>query len=258
MIQYNDYFGYQIYGDTIGEAWLDLLECVLKNGELEMDEKRRRFALQNVRVRVKQQKLPDLLLEKFADKNNINEMIRLVFKDEVMEDMDITPSFMKGAKSYFARIKEGRMIDFVVKRLTEIPESKKAVIVFPTYEDYAKVLNSPYNDYLPCIVSIQIRLRPKQGGGWIANTIFNMRSSDIYQKFPGNLTVITMMAQSIAERLSKNLNTEVLLGYLDGTITDVHLYQNTFNSAQAVSISYLESKYSDKHSGKLSEMTARL
>ena len=35
------------------------------------------------------------------------------------------------------------MVDFVIQRLTKIPGSKKAVMVFPTYEDYEAVLSSP-------------------------------------------------------------------------------------------------------------------
>lgn len=230
----------------MGGAWIDLLECVLKNGELEMDEKRCRFAIHNIRVRVKEQKLPDMLFEKFGDKSNIEKFLKLVFKSKVMEDFDITPNFKKGAKSYFIRMKEGRMIDFVVKRLTEIPESKKAVMVFPTHEDYAKVIESPYNDYLPCIVSLQFRLRPIQNN-YSINTIFNMRSQDVYQKCPGDWTAFTMITQKIADKLSKKLKTKIILGYLDGMITDGHIYQNTFNAAQAISMSYLKDNYLKKN-----------
>jgi thymidylate synthase len=131
------------------------------------------------------------------------------------------------------------MIDFVVKRLTEIPESKKAVMVFPTYEDYAKVLNSPYNDYLPCIVSLQFRLRQDASGGYRLNTIFNMRSQDIFQKNASDLYVFSLLSQEVATRLATALGVPVRLGFIDGLITDAHVYQNTYDGALATVSSYL-------------------
>lgn len=246
MIEYNKNFGYQIYGNTMGEVWLDLIECVTKNGELEFDEKRGRFAIQNIRLKIEKQNVDDSLFELYANKENIDKIISLTFEDPTMVDMDITPSFRDGAKSYYARIVEGRLIDFVVKRLTEIPESKKAVIVFPTHEDYTKIINSPYNDYLPCVVSIQFRMRKNDLGGYTINTIFNMRSMDAFQKCPGNMTIFAMITKKIAGQLSINLGTDVIPGFMEGLITDAHIYQNTLKEAQSICMKNLNSKYVEK------------
>lgn len=226
MVQYTKEFGFQIYGHSLGETWLHLVECVLKNGCLEFDENRARLALQNVRIKSASQQLPDACFEHYGNRKNIDAMIDLVFTKDTMEDFDLTPSFRAGAKSYRARLREGKMIEFVVKRLTEIPESKKAVMVFPTYEDYAKVLAAPYNDYLPCIVSVQFRLRP-QPEGYALHTIFNMRSQDVFQKCAGDMTVMAMLTHRVADALSENLHASVTIGSLEGVITDAHIYKNT-------------------------------
>lgn len=240
MIKYDENFGYSVLGSSIGETWLSAVECVLKNGAFDPDENRGRYALQMLRLKVLSHGSPDPLLDRFASSDNLEKMRRLVFELPAMEDFDVSPNFRRGAKSYHARLAEGRMIDFVVKRLTEIPESKKAVMVFPTYEDYAKVLNSPYNDYLPCIVSLQFRLRADAEGGWRLNTVFNMRSQDIFQKNASDLYVFSLLAKEVAKRLAATLGAPVRLGFIDGLITDAHVYQNTYDAALATVSAYLD------------------
>lgn len=239
MIIFEKHFGYLIYGETLGHTWLNVLNCVLKNGKLEFDEQRARLAIQAVKVKSETQKLPDPLFEKYANKERINKMIDLVYKKKIMEDFDITPSFRPGSKSYRARLEEGRMIEFVVKRLSRIPESKKAVIVFPTYEDYAQVISSPYNDYLPCIVALQFRLRKQNNGSYKINTFFYMRSQDVLQKMPGDLTIFAMLTKDIAEELKKSIKTNIILGTLEGFICDAHVYKNTYDEAHQICSAYL-------------------
>lgn len=247
MITFDRQFGYSVLGDSIGEAWLAAVECVLKNGSYDPDENRGRHALQMLRLKVRAHGGCDPVVDKYGNAKNIEKMKRLAFESPTMEDFDISPNFRPGAKSYHARLTEGRMIDFVVKRLTEIPESKKAVMVFPTYEDYAKVLSSPYNDYLPCIVSLQFRLRPAPEGGYVLNTIYNMRSQDIFQKNVSDLVVFSLLAQEVGRRLSENLNAPVRMGFIDGLITDAHIYQNTYDAALATVSGYLNADAATRH-----------
>lgn len=237
-IVFHNNFGYSVYGTTLGEAWINTVECVSKNGILEPDEKRERFALQNFRLKSETQVLPDEIFDKYAKKDNIDAMIDLVFKSNTMKDFDITPNFRVGAKSYKVRLEEGEMIDFVVDRLTKIPESKKAVMVFPTYEDYNQVKNSHFDDYLPCIVSVQFRLRPLVNGTRKLNTIFNMRSWNIDQKGAGDLTIYAMLNHIVSERLTKSLKVNVEPGSLDGMITDIHIYRNTYDLAHETVCKY--------------------
>lgn len=117
--------GYSVYGETLGELWLDIVETILKNGQFELDENRGRFAVRNLRFAAGTADPDDLLIRKYGDKAKIDAMKRMVFKVDTMEDFDITPSFRNGAKSYKKRLEEGRMMEFVVERLAKIPESKK-------------------------------------------------------------------------------------------------------------------------------------
>jgi thymidylate synthase len=173
-------------------------------------------------------------------------MKRVVFESDEMVDFDITPSFRNGAKSYKKRLEEGKIIDFVVNRLAKIPESKKAVMVFPTYEDYEAVTNSPWNDYLPCIVALQFRVAKAEDSQLRLNLTQFMRSWDTFQKGAGDFTVLCMLADIVREKLEKRLGSKILPGRLDGLVTDVHIYENTYQNAQNTLFNYLQSKES-KH-----------
>jgi len=237
MITKVENVGYSVYGETLGELWLDMVETILKNGQFELDENRGRFAVRNLRFAAGIANPDDKLIEKYGDKAKIDAMKAVVFDSDTMKDFDITPSFRNGAKSYKKRLEEGKMMEFVIERLAKIPESKKAVMVFPTYEDYIAVLNSPWNDYLPCITALQFRVNQRLGKNYLDLTLF-MRSWDGFQKGAGDLTVVSMLGNKVREALEKKLSMKIETGRLDGLVTDVHIYENTYEAAQSVHFAY--------------------
>lgn len=240
-----DPFGYLIFGEIIGSAWLGLVEVVLRYGKTTDDEGRKRLSLQNIRIKSLTQNFPDPLLEKYGEKKNIEEIINLTFNKDIMYDFDVVPSFSSGSKSYYARINDWKMIDFVVQRLTKIPESKKAVMSFIREEDYKRVLEKPKDDYLPCITTLQFRLiKMEKDKGYNLNTLFNARSIDAYQKAGGNLAAISLLSKEVAKRLEKNLKVSIKIGSLDGMITDAHIYKETIKSAKEIIKMY---KYYEKN-----------
>lgn len=233
--------GYVVHGGTLGQTWLGIVETILKNGRFELDENRGRFAVRNLRFSSSSTDVDDDLIKCYGDKSKIDAMKRVVFESDEMVDFDITPSFRNGAKSYKKRLEEGKIIDFVVNRLAKIPESKKAIMVFPTYEDYDAVTNSPWNDYLPCIVALQFRIAQddKHQPPRLNLTLF-MRSWDGFQKGAGDLTVVCMLADIVRKELEKRLDTTIEPGRIDGLVTDVHIYENTYSQAQDVMFRYLD------------------
>lgn len=239
MIERIDNVGYIVHGDTIGQTWLEMVETILKNGKFELDENRGRFAVHNLRFSSETTIVDDSLIATYGDQKKIDAMKNVVFTSDEMVDFDITPSFRNGAKSYKKRLEEGEMIDFVVNRLTKIPESKKAVMVFPTYEDYKSVTDSPWNDYLPCIVALQFRVAKAKNGNAKLNLTLFMRSWDAYQKGAGDFTVICMIADIVRKRLESNLDIKIEPGRIDGMVTDVHIYENTYDDAQDTVFKYL-------------------
>ncbi|BDT94138.1 hypothetical protein IFM12275_41140 [Nocardia sputorum] len=231
----NDTFGYGSCGSSIGQAWLGGLRAVMDHGETTFDEGRRRLSLQGFRIKAAQQATTDPDIERYGDKENITAILDLTFRKPTMVDIDVNPSFGTGAKSYHARLTEGRMLEFAAKRLGTIPESKKAVVVFPTYDDYRAVLENPWNDYLPCIVAVQFRMTPNGGSGrYRLNSVFFARSLDIYQKGLGNMIAITAMAEIVAEAIQRDTGREISLGFIDGFITDVHVYEECLSSATSL------------------------
>ncbi len=230
-------FGYHVDAKSIGQAWIDMVDAIVANGEKTFDEGRERLSLQNVRLHIDSPTLPDQLINKYANKKNIDDIVHLTFNGETMYDFDVKPSFGSGAKSYYARLKEGRMVEFVIERLSKIPESKKAVISFIHWDDYKSVLANPYDDYLPCIVSIQFRLLPANDK-YAMNVVFNSRSIDAFQKCNGNMVAITMLANKISVELSLRLNKKIFLNSIDGLITDAHVYQECYEDASKLVSNY--------------------
>lgn len=221
-------FGFHVYDDSLGKAWIDLVSLVYLDGEISYDEKRERKAVQNIHLKVRYPLVPDVLIETYGNKENLNSIIQMTFEQDKMVDIDITPSFRIGAKSYFARLKDGDFINFIVERLSRIPESKKAVIVFPNLEDYKKILENHNDDYLPCLVSLQFRLI-KNAEGYSMNTFANFRSLDVFQKAHGNLIAIGMLIEKVKMELEKRLNTKISISFLEAFIVDGHIYSDTLN-----------------------------
>ena len=226
-------FGINIDASTIGEAWVDLVDAILEHGKKSLDEDRGRLALQNVRLRISDVSLPDKIIEKYGDKENIDAILHLTLKGDEMYDFDVVPSFSPGAKSYNARIKEGRMIEFVVKRLSNIPESKKAIISFIHWDDYKAVLDTPFDDYLPCITTVQFRLLEDKDGLKM-NVNFTARSIDAFQKANGNIIAIVALAQEGCGQLMTSLDKKIEINAIDGFITDAHVYGECLEGAKAV------------------------
>lgn len=231
MYSYIENFGHHIHGKKIGESWIDMCKAILDHGDTTSDEGRKRLSLQNVRFKVSNFEIPDKIFEKYANKENIDAIVYLTFEGEEMYDFDVVPSFSPGARSYHQRLKEGRMEEYVVKRLSKIPESKKAAISFIHWDDYKAVLDTPYDDYLPCMVIVQFRITEKDGELHMS-TNFYARSMDGFQKGNGNILVLGMLANRIAKKISKNIGREVKTGVIDGFITDVHIYEECISDAK--------------------------
>lgn len=234
-------FGIQVSGPTIGLMWANLVKTILDANQKSHDENRERIAVSNVRIRAQKQNFPDATIESLCNGDQLSAMLAFMFERDEMVDIDVVRSFSPGAKSYRHRIKEGRMIEFVIERLSLIPESKKAVIVFPTYEDYAAVMQNHRDDYLPCLVSIQFRLLPKDDG-YVMHTTFYSRSMDAWQKGHGNFLSIAMLSDHVAAEISKRIGKKIELGPLDGMICDAHIYQEKYEEARSRMAGWSESE----------------
>lgn len=239
MYENHPEFGFHVYANSLGEMWINTLKLVCEKGLPSFDEGRERFAISNLRCKSFTQTLPDEIINKYSNVDNLRSIIDFNFKNDEIFDIDINPSFTISAKSYHKRIKDGKMLEFVIERLSTIPESKKAVIVFPTYEDYDAIIRNQQNDYLPCIVAVHFRLHPIDSS-YILNTTFFARSMDIFQKGHGNFVTLSMLTNHVALKLNERLNKTIDIGYLDGIISDIHVYSDTITNARKVISRYTQ------------------
>lgn len=239
---YQEPFGHHVWGKTLGSMWLSLVKAILDHNMVSFDENRERIDLQNVRIESDTQIVPDELIQRYGNSENLDLLLKLTFHEEKMVDTDIVPSFPPGADSYYKRIVDAKMIDFVVRRLSMFPESKKAVMVFPNKNDYKAVLASPKDDYLPCIVSIQFRLvdfiekkdKRRPIDGYILNTVFMARSIDAFQKSYGNFWAMARLSEIVANALHQKIKAKITIGPLNGLITDAHIYKECLQDARKV------------------------
>lgn len=216
---------------TIGHVWITLIEALLRRGQITKDEGRVRRSINHVHLHIDRQRWPDSILQQFSPTKNMELMVDFTFRRRQLYDIDVVKSFTNHAKSYHQRIVEGKMLEFVVSRLARIPESKKAVMVFPTYADYRAVLKHPRNDYLPCIVAIQFRLHGR-GRTKTLDTIFFSRSMDVFQKGHGNLASMVLLSQLLAQTMRRRKGWQIQLGRLEGLITDAHIYRESWAEAR--------------------------
>ena len=79
MIERIENVGYAVYGETLGEMWLQMVEAILKNGSFELDENRGRFAVKNLRFASATTDVNDELIDKYGDQEKIDAMKRVVF-----------------------------------------------------------------------------------------------------------------------------------------------------------------------------------
>ena len=232
MYKYHEPFGHHVSGKSIGETWISLVDSVLAHGDLTFDEKRERRSIQNVVYQIDSFSLPDPILSRHANAKNIEALKHLTFVGDRMFDFDVRPSFSPGARSYHARITQSRMLEYVIKRLTAIPESKKAVMSFIHWDDYKAVLDTPFDDYLPCHTTIQFRLVP-DNENWKLNVISHFRSIDAFQKSCGDFVVTAMLAEKVRDGLAPKLG-KVTFGTMMGVITDAHVYKECYQEAAGV------------------------
>lgn len=233
-------FGHHIYGEDIGGMWIDLNKAILEHGEKSFDEGRERIALQSVFVFSKILQIHNEIIEKYGNSEFVRSIVGLTFDKDKMYDFDVVPNFGPGADSYAKRIKDGRMLNFVIKRLTQFPESKKACISFPNYKDYRAVLENPNDCYLPCVVVIQFRLLPPDYS--VMNVLSYIRSIDAFQKSAGNFVAMAIMGYKVASELSENLGRKIKVGSFKGLIADAHIYRECYKDAKKTIKKYERSK----------------
>ena len=66
-----------------------------------------------------------------------------------------------------------------------------------------------------------------------------MRSCEGFQKGAGDMIVTSMLGDIVRKQLEQKLNIKIEPGRLDGLVTDVHIYENTYEKAQQVVFDYL-------------------
>jgi thymidylate synthase len=180
--------------NTLGETWRSLVKTTKQNGIELADE-----GLEIIDVRVKfnhNSKTRDSILEKYADKNMIDNMMKVFFS---AEKNSLGHNYSDKIKTPF----NGNYLTDIVMVLKNKAISKKATLT----------LNSTGDGKVPCINVINFLIRDNE-----LSTYYFARGQDAYKKFYADALCISKMQIEIAKQLS------VKTGSITGYIASAHIY----------------------------------
>jgi len=156
-----------------------------------------------------------------------------IYKQEVIQgihDSWIKPEEGKWTYTYHERIFtykiEGKIIDqidYIINKLSKVPYSRRAQAI--TWN----VLKDPPTNDPPCLQRIWFRIFEVENGKLVLNMNTHWRSRDAYKAAYMNIFALTELQKLVAEKISKNVNKEIIVGrYVDMT-DSFHIYGSYYN-----------------------------
>lgn len=213
-----DPIGFKITGKTVGEAWLDILDHVMKFGVRKKteygNEMKEIINLMTVITDEDPQK------PAFADYFNftteeLEEYIPKMLTDIEVRDVEYT--YGQRLRAHFGKDQIRGMIDY----LKRVPFTRRAVSV--TW-DVTKDLGNPK---APCLDLIQCLIQDNKL--WM--TVY-FRSNDMFDAWPRNAFALRRMQGQIAGELN------VTLGSLCILSSSAHIYESSWQLAQKIVTDY--------------------
>lgn len=122
--------------------------------------------------------------------------------------------------------KRVNQIDYIVESLAACDHTRRAQAItwMPTAD--------PQTDDPPCLQRIWCRLGKEENGAFVLNMNTHWRSRDLYKAWFMNAYALTDLQKTIADRLSKKLNTPVRVGRYVDISDSLHIYGSYFKDAQ--------------------------
>ena len=151
-----------------------------------------------------------------------------VYRQEVVDgihDHWIKPEEGKWTYTYHQRLFdyeiEGRrvnQIDYMIKKLGSTPYSRRAQAI--TWNPKS----DPATDDPPCLQRIWCRLVKSDDGRYLLNMNTHWRSRDAYKASFMNIFALTDLQRVMAQKISKNLGSEVMVGRYVDISDSFHIY----------------------------------
>lgn len=200
----------EIKAKTIGEAWMNSLDYIMKKGKAMKDGEKNLKETMHLSVTVKKPSQNDEIIEKFADKKMIDWMLSNFLEQKRVPEL-------KNALSYGTRLfnyNGKNQVEWVINKLTKKPETKAATI---------SMLMSDDEDYIPCVSLLDFKLRNGK-----LNITAMCRAIDFGKKVYANLLALNKIQQIVADKL------DVKVGELVMNNISAHIYEENFAEVNKV------------------------
>lgn len=192
---------------TLGEAWLDSIELVMKDGEDILDDKRKLKEIRNLYITIKDIREDDIILQKHADKERIKLM------KEKYATCGLVGDYKIDYGSYIYDNNGINQMEWLRGRIQNKPETKSATIT----------LHRPGEDMLACLSLMDFKLRQEK----LYMTVI-YRSQNIFSSQPGNLIALRRMHEDLAAQLS------VKIGDTELIVISAHIYEEDYEAAMKI------------------------
>jgi thymidylate synthase len=220
-----DYIGYIVRGKTIAEAWLKILDTILKFGkesDTHYDEDQREVV--NLLSVIEEEDPNNFYIPEYlpCDEKRVREYIPRITRD-MRGDGTYTYTYGSRMRSWFGTDQVQRALE----KLTKKPISRAVVINLWDSQKDLEIGGSP------CLNHIWFRV----SGGRIHMTCI-VRSQDMFEGYPENCFGLRAFQEefrkSLSERLKAKGGGEVSLGSMVLLTQSCHLYKDTWEWAKQV------------------------
>lgn len=240
-----EYIGYVIRGKTVAEAWLKILETILKFGNesgTHYDDMQKEIV--NLMSVISDEDPNNLHVPEFfpSDKQHVNEYIPRMTKD-------LPGGTTKNEYTYGSRMRSWFGVDQVkgaVEKLTREPVSRAVVIsLWDTIKDLT--LGGS-----PCLNHIWFRINDNK---LFMTAIF--RSHDMFEGYPENALALRCLQEEVRKQVEEGLKNkgasqELKLGNLVILSQSAHIYDDSWERCNKI-----VEMYGQRYSGLLSELDPR-
>ena len=190
-----------ISGNTLGDAWLEAMNIIMRDGEDIMDDDIHLREIRNLCISISEISELDPIINKYADHERIALMKKKYATCGVVGDYKIDYG------SYIYNNNGINQIDWLIKRIRKKPETKSATIT----------LHKPGEDLLACLSMIDFKYR----NGVLDMTVI-YRSQNIYWSHPGNMLALRQIQQDVASALG------YAIGKVELVVVSAHIYKDDF------------------------------
>ncbi len=206
----SDETSYRVSSMTIREAWLKMLDIIMKFGKETPTEHN-----------VKQKEILNLTAVVEGDETEEDEKLKSYYRTFFGRDVPLGVAYTYGSRIY-AYDTGGKLLDqvsYVVERLKVNPATRRAFVsLWNVGKD-----SDPANHDPPCIVNLCFNIRD----GKLYETAV-IRSNDIFGAWPFNASALRKLQKEIAGSLG------ISAGSLTTISISAHLYENNWAEANNV------------------------